>query len=258
MGEDPVVNELLVPRRFAGPPSSGNGGWTAGALAALLDHDRPDDRAAEWPTVRVTLRRPPPLDQPMPVSDGVATQDGDPVAVAEVVDGDLPSVDPVALEVATAAAATYPGLTTHPFPGCFACGPAREEGDGLRIFPGRVDDAGGRTRVAAPWTPHPSVAEDYHQYGDDTQRASLPVTWAALDCVGGWAGDLTERPMVLGQITAQVHTLPVIGEPHVVVGDARGSEGRKTFTAATLYDGDGSVVAVAEHVWIAIDPATFG
>jgi hypothetical protein len=112
--------------------------------------------------------------------------------------------------------------------------------------------------VAAPWTPHPSVAEDYHQYGDDTQRASLPVTWAALDCVGGWAGDLTERPMVLGRITAQVHTLPVVGEPHVVVGAARGSEGRKTFTAATLYASDGSVVAVAEHVWIAIDPAAFG
>ncbi len=252
------MNELLVPRRFAGPPSSGNGGWTAGALAALLDHDRPDDRAAEWPTVRVTLRRPPPLDEPMPVADGVATSDGEPVAVAEVVEGDLDPVDPVAHDVAVAAAATYPGFTTHPFPACFACGPAREEGDGLRIFPGQVDDAEGRTRVAAPWTPHPSVAEDYHQYGDDTQRASLPVTWASLDCVGGWAGDLTERPMVLGRITAQVHTLPVIGQPHVVVGDARGSEGRKTFTGATLYDADGSVVAAAEHVWIAIDPAAFG
>ncbi len=84
------------------------------------------------------------------------------------------------------------------------------------------------------------------------------MTWAALDCVGGWAGDLTERPMVLGRMTAQVHTLPVIGAPHVVVGDARSTEGRKTFTAATLYDGDGSVVAVAEHVWIAIDVAAFG
>jgi hypothetical protein len=42
-----------------------------------------------------------------------------------------------------------------------------------------------------------------------------------------------------------------------VVGGARGSEGRKTFTAATLYDADGRVVAAAEHVWIAVDPADF-
>ena len=35
------------------------------------------------------------------------------------------------------------------------------------------------------------------------------------------------------------------------------SDGRKTFTASTLYDADGRVVAVAEHVWIAVDPANF-
>jgi hypothetical protein len=64
--------------------------------------------------------------------------------------------------------------------------------------------------------------------------------------------------MVLGRMTARVDTLPVIGEPHVVMGGARGSDGRKTFTASTLYDADGRVVAVAEHVWIAVDPADFG
>jgi len=252
------MSELLVPRRFCGPPSSGNGGWTAGALAALLDHDSPDDHAAAWPTVRVTLRRPPPLDVPMPVSGGVATSEQGDVAAAEVVTDELGSVEPVSWGEATDAAATYPGLTSHPFPTCFACGTGREEGDGLRIFPGPVDDdSEGRTRMAAPWTPHPSVAEDFHTYSDDVRRASIAVAWAALDCVGGWAGDLTERLMVLGRITARVDTLPVIGEPHVVVGAARGSEGRKTFTAATLYDADGRVVAAAEHVWIAVDPADF-
>ena len=63
------VTELLVPRRFCGPPSSGNGGWTAGALAALIPHDCPDDRARSWPTIRVALRQPPPLDTPMTVSE---------------------------------------------------------------------------------------------------------------------------------------------------------------------------------------------
>ena len=249
------MTELLVPGRFNGPAASGNGGWTAGAMAGLV-HD--GDHAAGWPAVTVTLRRPPPLDTPVPVADGVASDDAGVVAAAEVVDTALDAVEEVTGTEAAAARASYAGLTTHPFPTCFACGPDRAEGDGLRIFPGRVaDDSGGRVRVASTWTPHPSHAEDWHAYVDDHRRASLPVTWASLDCVGGWAGDLVERPMVLGRMTARVDTLPVVGEPHVVVGGARGTDGRKTFTAATLYDADGRVVAVAEHVWIAVDPATF-
>jgi len=41
------------------------------------------------------------------------------------------------------------------------------------------------------------------------------------------------------------------------VGRMTGSSGRKTFTASTLYDSDGRVVARAEHVWIEIDPDAF-
>ncbi len=254
---------MVIPRRFCGPASSGNGGWTSGALAGLVEHDRPDNRAEPWPTIRVSLRRPPPLDTPLAVAeaDGVtaATQDdGGTVAEARLADTDPDPVEPVAPDEARAAMATYPGLTSHPFPTCFACGTAREEGDGLRIFPGRVDDVDGATRIAATWTPHPSVAEDWHTYVDDTRHASLAVTWAALDCVGGWAGDLEERLMVLGGMTARIDSLPVVGDEHVVVGQARGQDGRKTFTASTLYDPDGRIVAVAEHVWIAVDPAAFG
>lgn len=257
---DPATRELIVPHRFRGPESSGNGGWTAGALAALV-RDCPDDRADPWPTVRVALRMPPPLDTPMVVTerDGVtvASHEGADVARAEVVEADLLPVDPVAADEARAAMAAYPGLRSHPFPTCFSCGTAREADDGLRIFPGRVGDVDGATRIAATWTPHPSVGEDWHAYVDDVRHASLAVTWAALDCVGGWAGDLTERLMVLAGMTARVDTLPVIGEEHVLVGQDRGHEGRKTFTASTLYDRDGRIVAVAEHVWVAVDPAAF-
>lgn len=239
------MTELLVPHRFCGPARSGNGGWTAGALAALLDGD-PLGRS-----VQVTLRRPPPLDVPMPVADGVATDGGEVVASAEVVDADLEpvegldEVDPLA--AATSAAASYAGLRHHPFPTCFACGTAREPGDGLRIFPGRVaDDHAGRARVAAPWTPDPSLADH-----------PLAAAWAALDCVGGWAGDLEERLMVLGRMTARVDALPEPGTPYVVLGGARGSEGRKTFTASTVRDATGRVLGVAAHVWFAVDPADF-
>ena len=254
--------DLLVPRRFCGPPSSGNGGWTAGALAALIPHDCPDDRARSWPTIRVALRQPPPLDTPMTVSEDeddstVATIGGAVVARATVVEDEPTTVDPVPADEARAASATYPGLASHPFPTCFVCGTARGEGDGLRIFPGRVADQDGATRIAATWSPHPSVGEDFHSYVDEHPRASLATTWAALDCIGGWAGDLTERLMVLAGMTARVDALPVIGEEHVVVGLARGREGRKTFTSSTLYDADGRVVACAEHVWVAVDPAAF-
>ena len=64
--------------------------------------------------------------------------------------------------------------------------------------------------------------------------------------------------MVLGRITARIDALPVVGEEHVVVGENRGSQGRKTSSATTMYDAAGRVVATAEHVWIGVDPATFG
>jgi hypothetical protein len=41
------------------------------------------------------------------------------------------------------------------------------------------------------------------------------------------------------------------------MGERRGSEGRKTFTASTLLDPDGRIVGRAEHVWVAVDPALF-
>ncbi len=239
---------LTIAARYCGPPSSGNGGWTAGALAAYL---------APGP-VRVMLRVPPPLDVPLRVElvddeRGVETAralHGD-VLVAEAapVETDVAAVEAVDATTARAAEASYAGLTSHPFPTCFVCGTARQEGDGLRIFPGRVaDDAEGRARVAATWTPHAGL-------GDDT--ASLAVTWAALDCVGGWAGDLEERLMVLGSMTAQVRDLPRVGEQHVVVGGARRTEGRRTFTASTLLSASGRVLGSAEHVWFAVDPKDF-
>lgn len=246
---------LTIPPRFRGPASSGNGGWTAGALAAYL---------APGP-VRVMLRTPPPLDTPLTVA--VTTEDTDPATGAEgrdvatahdgdvlvgraaPADADVARVDAVDAATARAATADYAGLRFHPFPSCFACGTDRPEGDGLRIFPGRVaDDDQGRVRVATTWTPHPSLGGD---------AASLPVTWAALDCVGGWAGDLEQRLMVLGSMTAHVRDLPRVGEEHVVVGGARGVDGRRTFTAASLYAADGRLLGSAEHVWFAVDPEDF-
>ena len=217
------------------------------------------------------LRQPPPLDTPLTLehtADGVtAEHDGRPVASARPAAAEPVPVEPAGVGTARAAEAAYPGRSAHPFPTCFACGTSREPGDGLRIFPGPIGEPigglvdgsigrsiGGPTRSAATWTPHPSVAEDFHDYDQAQRQASLPVTWAALDCVGAWAADQGERMMVLGTMTGSRARRPAIGEEHVVVGVGARPEGRKTFSASALYDARGALVGIADHVWIAVDP----
>ena len=233
---------LVVPSRFHGPPRSGNGGWTSGALAERLAQRLDPDHPGR--PVTVALRLPPPLDTPLdvtPTDTGIAAAlEGRTVAEARIAEVDPTPVPPVSMTAAADAETRYKGHRDHPFPSCFTCGPDRPEGEGLRIFAGPVADSEGV--VAATWTPY---------------DVSVPITWAALDCPGGWASDIDERPMVLGTMTLRLDHLPVTGEHYVVVGEVRGSEGRKTFTATSLYDYDGGLRATAEHVWITIDPEAF-
>ena len=249
MSESTVDTELVVAGRFRGPARSGNGGYTAGALAALAPE--------VWPAVTVRLSQPPPLDVAMSVTRSeellVASYDGREVARAMPADHDPEPVPRVDAAAARAAEAAYPGLAAHPFPTCFSCGTGREPGDGLRIFPGPVGDGA----VAATWTPDARVSGDWHEYTDATREVGHAVTWAALDCAGGWAADIGARLMVLGTMTARLWSLPVVGEEHVVVGAARGEDGRKRRSATSLYDAAGRLVGSAEHVWIAVDPADF-
>ncbi len=254
-GLAPVDRSYLeVPHRFRGPSASGNGGWTAGALAWVLT-----EHPARQPAVRVRLSAPPPLGTPMPLEvsgdRAVAVHDGAVVAEATVL-GDveaaraLPPVPFVPLDVARAAGERYAGAHGHPFPECFACGPARGEGDGLRLRPGPVDLAGG-----------PGVAAAWHLDEHVVTPMGLvpgPVLWAALDCPGGWSVDIVGRPMVLGTMTAQVFSTPGSDEWCVVVGRAVEAGERKALTATSLYSEQGDLLASAAHVWVAVDPATFG
>jgi hypothetical protein len=249
---------LVVPSRFCGPPRSGNGGWTAGALASLLLGDGDGDGGGDGDAVSVRLHRPPPLETALDVAtsldDGrrtaVATLGRDVVATAAEVDGSaLPvAVPAVDAETAQAAESRFRGSEDHPFPTCFVCGPQRAPGDGLRLRPGLLlwrDDA-----TACTWTPDASL-----DGGDGTVPA--PVVWAALDCPGGWSVDLAGRPMVLGTITARVRRRPRVGEACVVTGAALGAQGRRSLTATTLYGDGGEELARAAHIWVTVDPAAF-
>ena len=254
-----ISEQLVVPSRFCGPPDSGNGGWTAGALATHLTRECPDNRADEWPTVEVSLRQPPPLDSPMLLTeeDGVTS-----AVLRRCRDRQRPPGARPSCSTSTRCPTTWrwpprrrtpvtPSTRSRP---ASPAAPAATRATGCGSSPG----SSAVSAVAATWRPDPSLAEDFHTYVDTPPRASVAATWAALDCVGGWAGDLTDRLMVLGRMTARIDTLPVIGEEHVVVGAKRGAEGRKTFTSATLYDADSRIVATAEHIWIAVDPTAFG
>lgn len=235
---------IRINRRFRGPASSGNGGYTAGVLASLLP---------EASAVQVTLRRPPPLDTDLRVPDSEAGQRyllvGDElVAEALIVDEDslAAPVEPVDLATARTAEESYAGRVNHPFPECFVCGPERHAGDGLVLAPGRLRDG----RTACTWTPDATLA------GVNGAVAAAYV-WAALDCPGGWAGDLQGRPMVLGRMAARIGSVPDVGSPCIVVGQRMGTAGRKTETASTVYDSHGRLLGRATHTWVHVDPADF-
>jgi hypothetical protein len=215
------VPTLTIPARFTGPPDSANGGVTCGLVARATGLDE------------VTLRTPPPLETPLRVV-GSEVHDGETlVATAAAATVDLVPPAPVGVAEAREATTRYGGLTEHPFPTCFVCGPAKA--DGLRLFPGPVGDG----VAATPWVP---ADQD-------------PVmVWAALDCPGGWSLDLPGRPMVLGRMALRLDELPQPGEEHVVMGWRVSLEGRKAFTGSALFTAAGELLAVARQTWIAVSP----
>ena len=226
------TTHLTVPTRFCGPPTSGNGGYTAGLLAARVHGPE---------GVEVTLRRPPPLDRELTVvGDDVRAElrDGDDV-VAEAIAATLVVEPPPEIgwndAVTASASSTFRDASLHPFPTCFACGPDRAEGDGLRLFAGTVEPTG---LFAAPWVP---------------TEVTAPIVWAALDCPSSapaFANPDADGPFVLGRITARIDRLPTIGVRHVVTSADLGHDGRKFHAVSAVRDTDGRLCAIARATWI--------
>ncbi len=228
------LSELVVPARYNGPATSGNGGIVAGLLAQRLGAGTP---------VTVTLRRPPPLGEAMRLSLEAATltaADSGGVVATAVASTEPAPVPVIAPDAATArdAALRYDGLSGHPFGTCFVCGPSRPEQDGLAVFAGAVVPGEPR-RVAGTFTNRPG-----HGLDPDV------LVWAVLDCPGGWAIGLVGRHAVLGRMTAQVFGAPAEGETCVVVAECDRWDGRKAFSRSSLYSSSGALLGVAGQVWI--------
>ena len=237
------MTSVVVAPRFAGPPNSGQGGYVAGLLA----------REAGNPA-EVTLRLPPPLERPLTVAAGAGggaeLRDGDDVvASAHAVDpidaGTVPQVH-AADAAAAAAQALAQHRATHPFPGCFGCGP--DHPTGLHLLAGRVDAQ--PDVYAVPWIPAGDLAD-----ADGTVRPEF--VWAALDCptFGPLLADgLTA---VLGRMAVDVRRPVGAGTPHVITSWRTTREGRKHHVAGALSNDTDGATAFVRTTWIEVDPARF-
>jgi hypothetical protein len=227
---------IRIDRRFCGPPRSGNGGYVCGRLAQYADGD-----------VAVRLKVPPPLDKDMEVREsgaGVVLFDGDVlVAEARPTTIELDPPEPPGFEEAEAASQHYPGFTSHIFPGCFVCGPERGAGDGLRIFPGAVEE---RNLVACPWVPDASLASaEGHVHPE--------FLWAALDCPGGMSFEWPEKgAILLGELRAKLLGDVSAGERCVLIGWEIDHQGRKHQTGTALFGESGACVGLALGTWIEV------
>jgi hypothetical protein len=228
------VKSVRVARRFCGPPTSANGGYFAGLIAALAPH-----------TLSVRLAMPPPLDTELAVTE---TQDGRiEVRHGDTVIGegspatlDLQPPQPPSYHEAVRASGNYAGFVRHAFPTCFVCGAHRTHGDGLCIYAGEVP---GREIVAAPWTPDASLDR-----GDGAVRPEFMS--AALDCPGYYAVTPGERVMLLAQFTAQTERLARVDEPCTVIGWRISSNGRKHEAGTAVFGADGKLCGRAWAMWI--------
>ncbi len=247
---------LTVPSRFNGPPASGQGGYSAGALAAHLGGP-----------AAVSLRRPVPLDEALEVradddegdggqgprrdDDGASEIDATIAVRAIDAAGELVieavaapplapwDARPVSLGAARAATECFVAPGDGTFDHCFVCGRARH--DGFCVFPGPV---AGTDLVAAPWTPPDWAA--------DADGAVLPeFVWAALDCPGYFSLHGAD-PIVafLARQQSQIISPPRAGVEHVVVGRPLGRSGRKGFAATAILDPAGTVLAHSEQLLI--------
>jgi hypothetical protein len=232
------MSTVTVPSRFNGPPSSGNGGYSCGVVASVL----------EGPAA-VSLRRPVPLDRALELrheNDGKVCAFADDELIVEAVPASPLSAweaGSVGLGGARAARSRYDAAPDGEFGHCFVCGRGRD--DGFDIFTGPVL---GADLVASPWTPPAWAA------GKD--GAVLPeFVWAALDCPGYLALHGVDKKVAYlarqqVEILAPIH----LGVEYVVVGRPLERSGRKGLAATAVLDLEGNVLAHAECLLVVPRP----
>jgi len=233
-----MPHEVVIDRRFRGPPDSANGGYACGVVAAFVE---------PAPAVEVTLRAPPPLDTPLSVhqSDGAVELHHGETLVATGRSAREPELElpaPVSLADAEEARRTSPLYERHAFENCFVCGP--NAADGLQVVCGPV---AGRDRelVAAPFRTDAAMAAE-----DGSVRPDL--IWSVLDCPSGIAILVVPGAAVavLGRLTGMIRRPLAAGQDYVAIGWQVERDGRKLASATAILDQDGEPLAIARATWI--------
>ena len=239
----------IIDRRYCGPPNSANGGYVCGRLARHIPGG-----------AEITLHAPPPLDQAL---DVVAVNDGrwelrdggKIVATGRRAIVELANLETASFEDAWEAARQPVDPNEHPLPTCFVCGPARAEGDGLRIFAGPLARRPSHAPavLAATWTPASTLASEDGLIAPE-------FLWSVLDCPTGYASSydpdshsFERTPILLGRMSARIEQRPRPGERCVITAWATGRDGRKRSAEAAVHGADGTLLAMARTTWITVD-----
>jgi hypothetical protein len=236
------MTPVVIEPRFAGPATSGQGGYVAGVIAAAVGNP-----------AEVTLRLPPPLERELDLvvtREGAQLRDGDAVVAEgrriDTLDvGEVPVVRFADADIAAKRVlAEY--ASVHPFPTCFGCGP--DHPTGLHLLAGRL--AATPEVFAVPWTPTEDLAD-----ADGAIRTQF--VWAALDCptFGPVLG--AGATAVLGRIAIDIRGPVTIGHRYVVTSWLIERDGRKFHTAGALSSDMGGALAVVRATWIEVDAEQF-
>jgi hypothetical protein len=230
-----TAETIEVPDHLNGPRESGNGGYSSGLVAGLV----------EGPA-EVNLRSPVPLETPLSVQrslDGtvLVTNGGAIIATARpAAELELELLPPVSPEKARRAAEHYHGSGYDLLSQCYVCGPDREDTFGVHAAP-----VEGRAVVATPWTPPAWTA-------DRLGEVQAEHVWGALDCPTYFAAYLAEPKgmAMLAQMQARIDAPIEAGVEHVVMAWPLATDGRKRWAASAVLSPSGEYLAVAKALLI--------
>lgn len=233
---------VIIGNRFCGPKTSGNGGYSAGLFAQVIDGP-----------ASVTLKAPPPLNTPIDLhaaGEGKFEAFAGDKVIASIAPATVTVTPPPIPDDAAVAQAHDDFLKAegghHIIPYCFVCGNRREAGDGLRIFSGPAPDS---PVNADFWTPGDDLA------GEDG-RVAPEFVWAALDCPTAYALRVGGLITLLGRLAVDIKRRPKPGERLIAAAWRERKDGRKHFSSSVLLDEAREIIAAANAVWIELnDPA---
>jgi len=243
-GNNTTRRQIIIDKRYVGPPNMTQGGYISGFMAMHLDSD----------SVAVTMRNPTPMGKPLALDtsapDLVLLYDGDKLLnEARPVDLELEIPEPISLEEARKASLRH--VTEMPYPNCFGCGSGRSEDDGLHLRSGPVQ---GRNLVAIDWTPRAAAVR-----AEEGEDVPLPITWSAMECPVGRALNLEgmktpEELILLGRMTTKVITRPKAGQKCFIMGWPIERAGRRLEIAGTMHNETGDALVMSRLTFIILKP----